>query len=165
MLVFVAQTVLLILSLPGVQAACQLVKSTAAEREWTVEVGTAVEHDGTRKDLDFGDYDSVKIQIDADTVVMIHTHPLGGPKPSARDIKVAQQTGIPDIVISATEEWIAMPDGSALRADQAEAIQNAVMIAQESGVVAGSASCATSLTMALATFADVIAGILLDVLY
>jgi proteasome lid subunit RPN8/RPN11 len=53
------------------------------------------------------------VSIDAHTVLIIHTHPNNAiPTPSAHDIAVARQTGIPDLIISQHEEWIVTPDGS-----------------------------------------------------
>ena len=107
------EAILLLLSLPGVSGAIQSVTLVALAGRWQHEVGLAVERDGKHGHLAISqNYAEDKIVIDSNTVLIIHSHPMDSAQPSTQDVAEAIKTGIPDIVISAHAEWIAMPDGT-----------------------------------------------------
>jgi proteasome lid subunit RPN8/RPN11 len=52
------------------------------------------------------------MRIDETTKLIVHTHsPVVNPTPSYADIKLAERTGIPDLVVSAYAMYIVWPDG------------------------------------------------------
>lgn len=102
--------VLAFLSLPGVKKASMVVRQDAIRHNWTIEAGAAVERDGTYHIYE-GDYDMDTIIIDADTTIIVHTHPKESTGPSEKDIMDALETGVPDIVITSSDEWIVVPNG------------------------------------------------------
>lgn len=56
---------------------------------------------------------SVRIPLGPDTEFIAHTHPDGTqPYPSADDIQIARETGVPDIVVSANAAYLVGPDGT-----------------------------------------------------
>ena len=55
-----------------------------------------------------------KVTLQLDDVAMVHTHPGAADRhPSDNDCQVANQTHIPDYVLSRSELWLAAPDGRA----------------------------------------------------
>jgi hypothetical protein len=52
------------------------------------------------------------MRIDEGTKLIVHTHsPIVNPRPSYADIKLAERTGVPDLVVSAYAMYIVWPDG------------------------------------------------------
>lgn len=51
--------------------------------------------------------------IPSGAIAVVHTHPLGAPKPSAGDHEEAKRTGLPVVVITPSAVVAAMPDGTA----------------------------------------------------
>jgi proteasome lid subunit RPN8/RPN11 len=110
----VAKAVLALLTLPGVHQAEGLLQAEANSPNVTslTEYYTAVESDGSFK-IHRGDEATAIIHTDAQTVLVMHTHPdCYLPQPSPQDIAEAARTGIPDIVVSRYAEYVVMPDGS-----------------------------------------------------
>lgn len=51
--------------------------------------------------------------IPSGAIAVLHTHPLGAPKPSAGDHAAARRIGLPVVVITPAAVIAAMPDGTA----------------------------------------------------
>ena len=82
-------------------------------RENSVEFSFTVRTSGVSPILSSNERMQNTLPLYGDEIAIIHTHPLASTaKPSDGDVHVAISHGIPNYVLSRTELWVALPDGT-----------------------------------------------------